>query len=88
LDSLSHISVADATAPFIHGSGDKNGTLSSAVAGLKIVGSKGDIIQVSRGSDNFDGVMVGLGTFGIVVLMMLDIQPTFSVRQDTFIDLP
>lgn len=88
MGSLPHISVAGATATSTHGSGDKNGTLSSAVAGLEIVGGDGDLIHVSRGSDDFDGMVVGLGAFGVVTRVTLDIQPTFDVRQDAFVDLP
>ena len=88
LGSLPHISVAGATATSTHGSGDGNGTLSSAVAGLEIIGSDGDPIRVSRGSEEFDGMVVGLGAFGVVTRVTLDIQPTFDVRQDAFVDLP
>lgn len=88
MGSLPHISVAGATATSTHGSGDKNGTLSSAVAGLELVGCDGDMVCISRGGDGFDGMVVGLGAFGIVTRVTLDIQPTFDVRQDAFVDLP
>lgn len=88
LASLPHISVAGATATSTHGSGDTNGTLSSAVAALELVGSEGDLLTISRGDEGFDGMVVGLGAFGIVTRVTLDIQPTFDIRQDAFVDLP
>ncbi|HXB43753.1 MAG TPA: FAD-binding protein, partial [Puia sp.] len=41
LASLPHISIAGATATATHGSGNKNGNLSSAVAGVELVNAKG-----------------------------------------------
>jgi alditol oxidase len=43
---------------------------------------------VRRGDPGFDGMVVGLGAFGIVVRVTLDIQPTFDMRQDAFAGLP
>ncbi len=88
LGSLPHISVAGATATGTHGSGDTNGTLSSAVCGLELITAEGDILRVRRGDPGFDGMVVGLGAFGIVTRVTLDIQPSYSVRQDAFVDLP
>jgi alditol oxidase len=86
--SLPHISVAGATATGTHGSGDKNGSLSTAVAALELVTATGDLIQVNRGSSDFEGMVVGLGAFGIVTRVTLDIQPTFEVQQIAFAGLP
>jgi alditol oxidase len=88
MGSLPHISVVGATATGTHGSGDKNGNLSTAVSGLTLVGADGDLIQVQRGDADFDGMVVGLGAFGVVTRVTLDIQPSFQVRQDAFVDLP
>jgi xylitol oxidase len=86
--SIAQISVAGATATGTHGSGSMSGSLSTAVAGLELVTAAGDVIQVRRGDATFDGVVVGLGAFGIVTRVTLDIQPSFDVRQDAFVDLP
>ena len=88
MGSLPHISVAGATATGTHGSGDKNGNLSTAVSALELVTASGDLVHVQRGDDGFEGMVVGLGAFGIVTRLTLDIQPTFDVRQDAFLDLP
>src|SRR5262249_9264886 len=44
LASLPHISVAGAVATATHGSGERNGNLATAVAGLELVTSEGDVV--------------------------------------------
>jgi alditol oxidase len=86
--SLPHITVAGATATGTHGSGDRNGNLSTAVCGLEMVTANGDLLQISRGDPGFDGMVVGLGAFGIITRLTLDIQPSFALQQDAFAGLP
>ncbi len=86
--SLPHVSIAGATATGTHGSGDRLGNLSTAVAALDIVSATGDLITIRRGDRDFDGVVVSLGAFGIVARVTLDIQPEFEMRQDAFEGLP
>ncbi len=45
LASLPHISVAGAVATATHGSGDANGNLATAVAGLELVTSDGELLD-------------------------------------------
>ena len=75
LASLPHISVAGAVATATHGSGNTNGNLATAVAGLELVTSGGEIIEASRGEPDFDGLVVGLGALGAVVRITLDVEP-------------
>jgi len=82
--SLPHVSIAGATATGTHGSGDRLGNLSTAVAALDIVSATGDLITVRRGDPGFDGVVVALGALGVVTRVTLDIQPEFEMRQDAF----
>jgi xylitol oxidase len=86
--SLPHVSVAGAIATGTHGSGDRLGNLSSAVAALDIVCGTGDLVTIRRGDPNLDGAVVALGALGIVTRVTLDIQPTFEMRQDAFEGLP
>ncbi len=90
LASLPHISVAGACSTATHGSGVKNGNLASAVAAFEFVTPNGDIVNLSRAKDgeNFNGAVVGLGGIGVITKVTLDMQKTFSVRQDLFQDLP
>ena len=88
MGSLPHISVAGATATSTHGSGDRNGSLSTAVSGLEFVTASGALLEVRRGDADFDGHVVHLGALGIVSRITLDVQPTYLVRQDVYRDLP
>ena len=82
--SLPHVTIAGATATGTHGSGERLGNLSTAVAGLEIVTATGDVLTIRRGDDDFDAMIVSLGVFGIVTRVTLDIQPSFDLRQDAF----
>jgi xylitol oxidase len=84
LGSLPHISVAGATATGTHGSGSRNQILSAAIAGLEYVDADGDLRRADRADPDFGGMAVGLGAYGIVVRVTLDVQPTYLVRQDVY----
>ena len=88
LASLPHISVAGAVATGTHGSGDRNGSLATAVAGLQLVAPDGELREVRRGDDDFAGMIVSLGSVGVVTTVTLDVVPRFEIRQDLFEHLP
>ncbi|NOJ61129.1 FAD-binding protein [Arthrobacter sp. 260] len=88
LASLPHISVAGAVSTGTHGSGDSNGNLATAVAGIELVTADGSIHTIRRGeSPDFDGSVVALGALGIVSRLTLDIEPAFDVTQTVFENL-
>ena len=80
LASLPHISVAGSITTATHGSGVKNGNLSTQVRGLEIVIADGSVVQFSRekDGDNFDAVVVGLGALGVITQVTLAVEPTYS----------
>ena len=88
LGSLPHISIGGAVATGTHGSGIENGVLSTAVAALTYVDAGGELVTIRRGEPDFAGVVVGLGAYGVVVRVTLDVQPSYRVRQDVFHGLP
>jgi alditol oxidase len=90
LASLPHISVAGACATATHGSGVGNGNLATAVSGMEIVASTGDLVEISRDDDPqmVDALTVGLGALGIVTRLTLAVEPTFAVRQRVYQHLP
>ncbi len=88
LASLPHITVAGACATATHGSGVSNGNLATAVRSVEMVTSNGDLTTLNRDQEDFYAVVVGLGAFGIITKVTLDVQETFEVRQDVFLDLP
>jgi xylitol oxidase len=90
LASLPHVSVAGACATGTHGSGLKNGNLSTAVSAMEIVTASGDLLTLSRAhqGEQFSGAVVGLGALGVLTKITLDVQPTFDVSQIVYENLP
>jgi xylitol oxidase len=88
LGSLPHISIGGATATGTHGSGLTLGSLSTAVAGLEYVGADGEAHRVIRSDPDFDGMVVGLGSYGITTRITLDIQPTYDIAQHVYRAVP
>jgi len=90
LASLPHISVAGACTTATHGSGEKNGNLSSAVSALAIINAAGEEVTLSRRQDGetFQGAIVGLGALGVITRITLEVQPRFMMRQYVYQDLP
>ncbi|MGV8895627.1 MAG: FAD-binding protein [Rhodoglobus sp.] len=86
--SLPHISVAGATATGTHGGGDGNGILSTAISAVELVTADGSLVTVDRSSEDLSALAVGLGAFGIVTRVTLDIQPSYIVRQDVYREAP
>jgi len=89
LASLPHISVPGAITTGTHGSGVKNGNLSTAVAALEIVNAAGDVVKLSRkdNPDIFPGAVVGLGALGVITKVTLNIQPTYQIAQTVYENL-
>jgi len=85
--SLPHISIAGATATGTHGSGSRNQILSAAVAGLGYVDADGGLRHAGRPDPGFDAMAVGLGAFGLVVRVTLDVEPSYLIRQDVYAGL-
>lgn len=86
LASLPHISVAGAVATGTHGSGDRHGSLATAVAGIEMVTAAGDLVAI--GPDEINGAVVALGALGVVTSLTLKLVPAFTVRQWVYENLP
>jgi alditol oxidase len=88
--SLPQITIGGACSTATHGSGDRNGNLATAVTTLRLVTADGELSELDRerNPEDFRAVVVGLGGFGIITDMTLEIRPTFTVRQDIYEDLP
>jgi alditol oxidase len=84
LASLPHTSVAGAVATATHGSGVANGNLATAVAGIELVTSGGEVVRAARGDGDFDGLVIGLGALGAVTRLTLDVEPAYEVRQRVY----
>jgi xylitol oxidase len=90
LASLPHISIAGACSTATHGSGAKNGNLSTAVSAIEFVNASGEVVQLSRQKDGemFLGCVVGLGALGVITKVTLDVRPTYRVQQYVYENLP
>ncbi|HRH46072.1 MAG TPA: FAD-binding protein, partial [Pyrinomonadaceae bacterium] len=89
LASLANISVVGACATATHGSGVTNRSLASTVSAIEFVSGNGEIINLNKKTDGekFNGAVVNLGSLGIVTKITLDVEKTYSVRQDLFENL-
>jgi len=87
--SLPHIGIAGGCATGTHGSGNGNGNLSTAVSAIQLVTADGDLVAFGREADGdeFNGMVLALGSLGVITGLTLDIVPTFDVRQDVYDDL-
>jgi xylitol oxidase len=82
--SLPHISVGGAVQTGTHGSGDRSGSLATAVRGIEMVTSEGDILTVFREDEGFAGMVVGLGALGVVTSLTLDVEPAYRMTQRVY----
>jgi len=88
LASLPHISIAGAIATGTHGSGSKNGSLATAMKSFDVVLADGSFRNInSSDGDLFFGGVIGLGLIGIVVRVELEIQPTFNLGQNVYLEM-
>jgi xylitol oxidase len=89
LASLPHITVIGACATATHGSGVKNGNLSTAVSAIEFVNAKGEVITLSKQKEGeeFYGAVVGLGALGVVTKVTLDLVPAFDMQQVVYRNL-
>ena len=90
LASLKHITVVGAVTTATHGSGNAIGNLATVVSGVEMVNHKGDLVSYTRekNPDIFPGVVVTLGTMGVVTRHTLDLVPNFFIQQDSYEKLP
>ena len=88
LGSLPHISVAGAVSTGTHGSGIGNGSLSTAVNAVELVTADGTLTTIRRGDPDFRGAVISLGALGVITHVSLDIEPSYEVEQQVYVDLP
>ncbi|MFF8726117.1 FAD-binding protein [Streptomyces sp. NPDC015171] len=86
--SLPHISVAGSVATGTHGSGVGNGPLAAAVREVELLTADGSTVSIGRGDPRFDGAVTSLGALGVVTALTLDLEPSYTVEQYVFTELP
>ncbi|MEO6314253.1 MAG: D-arabinono-1,4-lactone oxidase [Chitinophagaceae bacterium] len=90
LASLPHIAVAGACTTATHGSGVKNGNLATGVTAIEFLTAHGETVTLDRekNREQFNAAVVGLGAIGVITKLTLALQPTYTMRQDVFEQLP
>lgn len=88
LASLPRVTLAGAIATGTHGSGDDNGSLATALRGVELVRPDGTLSEVDDGDPDWEGFPVSLGYLGLVTRVTLAVQPSFTVRQHVYRDVP
>ena len=63
-------------------------SLAASVSAFDLVRADGELVHLERGDDDFDAVVVGLGTLGLMARLTLELVPAFELRQTVFDDLP
>jgi xylitol oxidase len=58
--------------------------LTGAVRSIRFVGADAQLHEVRRGDADFGAVAVGVGAFGVIVALTLEVQPTYRARQDIY----
>jgi len=86
LASLPHISVAGAVATATHGSGMRVENLASAVVGLELLRSDGELVTLDPSHPDFAGAVVNVGALGIVTRLSLATEPSYDIAQVVFLD--
>jgi xylitol oxidase len=86
--SLPNITIAGAVATATHGSGDTNQNLAASVAGVTLVTASGELVSVGRGDPGFEGAVVNLGALGVMSEIILELVPSFAIRQNVYLGLP
>jgi xylitol oxidase len=89
LASLPHVSVVGACATGTHGSGIRNGNLSTGVNAIEFVDGRGNMQTLSRAANSaeFNGAVVALGALGIITRITLDVIPSFRISQVVYENL-
>ena len=85
MPSLPHISVAGACLTATHGSGDRAGSLASAVKSMEVVRADGSLDPLSG---HIEGHVVSLGMLGVVTSLELHVLPTYDVEQVVHENMP
>ncbi|WP_446745883.1 D-arabinono-1,4-lactone oxidase [Silvibacterium acidisoli] len=89
LPSLPHISLAGCISTATHGSGVKNGNISTAIREVEFVSADGKLHTLSRAkdADTFPGAVVALGALGVITNLTVDLHPRFDVAQSVYENL-
>ena len=74
--------IAGAISTGTHGSGIAQPSLSASVAGLRVVGPTGEIVEITDAEpDLLHAAQVGVGMFGAVTAVTMNVVPAYSLQK-------
>lgn len=76
--------IAGATATGTHGTGPGLQNLSAAVRGVTLATAAGELRTLTETDPEFQAVRQHLGAFGLVTRVLLDLEPAYKLREQTF----
>ncbi|KAI3418689.1 hypothetical protein GPALN_007797 [Globodera pallida] len=88
LAALAEISVGGATQTCTHGSGLGNANLATHVRSMQVVLADGSIVQFGPNSAEWGAVACGLGAFGVVTEIELNVVPAYDTISYVFANMP
>ncbi|KAI1704738.1 FAD binding domain-containing protein [Ditylenchus destructor] len=88
LASLAEISVAGAAQTGAHGSGANHGCLATQIRSLQIVLANGTVANYGPNDSELKAIAVGLGAFGVITQVELEVEPTFNLTNYVFVNMP
>ena len=83
MGSIGEQSLAGAVSTATHGTGLGHRCLADMVQVISLVDGRGEIREIGREHPDFNGVIVGLGAFGVVFQMTLRVVKTFQMHAVT-----
>lgn len=83
--SLAEISVAGGTQTGAHGTGLAYGNLATQIRSMKLVVANGSVIEYGRNDVEMKALALGLGAFGVITQLELDIVPTYNTSVHIFL---
>jgi xylitol oxidase len=85
LAALAEITVGGAISTGTHGSGPTLPNLANQVRSIQLVLANGTVANYTRASPEFRAVVVGLGAFGVITQVELELVPSYNISTYTFV---
>ncbi|KAI1706716.1 FAD binding domain-containing protein [Ditylenchus destructor] len=86
--SLAEISVAGASQTGAHGSGLAHQCLATHIRSLQIVLPNGTLATYGPNDSEIKALALGVGAFGVITQVELNVEPTFNITDYVFLDMP
>ena len=85
MGALGEITIGGAISTGAHGSGMGHPTLANQLLSMELVMANGSVANFRRGDPRWNGLAVGLGAFGVMTKVELQLMPAFGVITYVFL---